>query len=195
MWFFDPLKPQSFDLVMIDVPWPWKNYTTAFNWRSPEAKYDTMPLDQAAELPVRRLLKPGGVVWAWFTFPMMPEACSIATQCWGLRYQAGGGWGKRTVNGHLRMGNGLVIRGALEGFMILQNGTGGGLRMRSVRNLIETFGDKEVQGVARGHSRKPEEIYDMLKAHTPGWKRADIFSTKRRQGWTSWGKQTGKYTD
>lgn len=193
-WFFDPLRRRSFDLVMIDVPWRWKNYTQMHNWRSPEAKYETMTMAQAAALPVRDLLCDGGVVWAWGTWPLMDEQPSVMTRGWGLRYCTGGVWGKRTRNGLLTMSTGLVLRGACEPFMILQRGTGKGLRARTVRNLIETFATQEVSGFRREHSRKPQEIYDMLVKLTPGWRRADIFSRERRHGWTRWGNQKDKYT-
>lgn len=177
---------------MIDCAWPWKNYTTVANWRAPEAKYKTMSLAQIAALPVRALVRPGGVVWAWFTFPYLVEAPNIAVHSWGLRYQAGGGWGKRTKNGLLVMGTGLVIRGALEGFMILQNGTGKGLRARGTRNLIETFQSQEVAGLARRHSEKPDEVYALLEKLTPGWRRADVYArVDRAPAWDSFGDQLG----
>lgn len=180
---------------MIDPAWRWKNYTTAFNWRSPEAKYPTMSIGEIAALPVRELLKPGGTAWVWFTFPMIGVAPNIVQHAWGLRLSAAGGWGKRTKNGKLRMGNGLVIRGALEGFMIAQRGTGAGLRARSTRNLIEVFEDGvEVDGLAGGHSEKPEEVYRLLERLTPGWRRADVYARRdRAPEWESFGDQLGTF--
>jgi N6-adenosine-specific RNA methylase IME4 len=178
---------------MIDCPWPWKNYTPAVNRRQPEAKYATMSMEEIAALPVRALLRPGGVLWHWWTFPRVVEATAIVEHAWGLRVQTGGGWGKRTRNGHLRMGTGLVLRGALEGFVIAQNGTGRGIRGKAICNLIETFADQEVGGLAREHSRKPDEVYELIERLTPGWRRADVFSTLDRDGWEAFGHQAGRF--
>lgn len=162
--------------MVIDSPWPWKNYTAALNPRQPEAKYNTMSLAQIAALPVRSWLKPGGVVFAFYTWPYFADAPNIFVHSWGLRPQTGGVWGKRTKNGLLSMGTGEVIRGACEPFAILQNGTGRGLRARSTRNLIEAVAEQELAGKVSGHSVKPQEIYDMLVANTSGWRRADVFA-------------------
>jgi len=178
---------------MIDPPWRWKNYSAMHNWRSPESKYQTMELDEVAALPVRELLEPGGVAWVWFTWPMIAEAPNIVEHAWGLRVATGGVWGKRTKGGDLRMGTGLVLRGACEPFLIAQRGTGPGIRGRKVRNLIETFHAQEVDGLAREHSRKPDEVYAVIEALTPGWKRADVFSRQDRHGWDSWGEQAGLF--
>jgi N6-adenosine-specific RNA methylase IME4 len=180
---------------MIDPSWPWSNYTAALNPRQPEAKYKTMPLNQIAALPVKSLLRPGGVAWVWFTFPCIFHAVNIVHHAWGLRIQTGGGWGKRTKTGKLAMGTGHVIRGALEGFIIAQNGTGAGIRARSQRNLIETFGDQEVGGLRREHSRKPDEVYELIERLTPGWRRADVFSRYNRPGWDAFGDQVGLFNE
>lgn len=188
-WFFHPLEPQCFDVICIDVPWRWKNYSKMHNCRSPEAKYDTMALDEVARLPVRDLLAPGGFALCWFTWPLAAPALWIIQNEWGLDIRTGGAWGKRTKNGHLRMGTGFIMRGACEPFVIACNGKLGGLRGRSQRNFIESFEDAEVHGLAREHSRKPDVVYQAIEKMTPGWRRGDIFSRERRDGWTPWGHQ------
>jgi len=50
-------------------------------------------------------------------------------------------------------------------------------------------------GVAREHSRKPDEFYAMVEKATRGACRCDLFSRQERQGWDSWGDQTSHFAE
>jgi N6-adenosine-specific RNA methylase IME4 len=56
---------------------------------------------------------------------------------------------------------------------------------RSERNLIE--------GLARAHSRKPEEAYAWCERYMPGARRVELFSRTSRPGWDTWGFEAGKF--
>jgi N6-adenosine-specific RNA methylase IME4 len=48
--------------------------------------------------------------------------------------------------------------------------------------------------VAREHSRKPAEFYDIVLRHTPAAiRRADLFSRETRPGFEGWGHEHGKF--
>ena len=60
--------------------------------------------------------------------------------------------------------------------------------------LIDTLDAFGLDGLARQHSRKPEEAYDLVDALLPSHARkADIFSRQVRPGWDSWGDQVDKF--
>lgn len=178
-WFFSPLRQHAYRIVVVDCPWAWKNYTEICNWRSPEAKYQTMTLGEIASLPVRDLLTKDGFALIWMTWPLIAAQTQIVQNSWGLSIRTGGAWAKRTKNGKLRIGTGFILRSACEPFLIASVGHNGGLRGRSEPNLID--------GLARAHSQKPDEVYAMLTRMTPGWRRADIFGCDDRKGWDRWG--------
>jgi N6-adenosine-specific RNA methylase IME4 len=48
-------------------------------------------------------------------------------------------------------------------------------------------------GLAREHSRKPDEFYRMIVEHTPGQERCDLFSRETRPGFVGRGKEHGKF--
>ena len=51
-------------------------------------------------------------------------------------------------------------------------------------NLVDTLESYGFDGLARQHSRKPEEAYDLVDALLPSHARkADIFSRQVRPGW------------
>ena len=45
----------------------------------------------------------------------------------------------------------------------------------------------------REHSRKPDELYDIIESCSPG-PYLELFSRGKRTGWSVWGNQTEEYT-
>ena len=62
--------------------------------------------------------------------------------------------------------------------------------------LLSYFSDLPViDGLAREHSRKPDEAYSLLEALTPGARRCDVFSRQKRDGWDNWGREANKFSE
>lgn len=83
---------------------------------------------------------------------------------------------------------------------------GGGYRLRSSAELllVGTLGDPPrnhavvrnlVLSQVRGHSRKPDEQYDIMEALAPGQLCAELFARQRigRPHWFHWGNEVGKF--
>ena len=181
----------SYDVVMADPPWPWKASSDRGHETSPEAQSETMTLQDIEDLRLGDLLAPGGVMMLWCTWPLIGVQTRIV-EAWGLRLVTGGVWAKRTASGKLRWGPGYVLRSVCEPFLIAAL-EGAGARGPSSPNLIETICDAVVDGLAREHSRKPDEAYALIEAVTPGVRRADIFARQVRPGWTGWGNELTKF--
>jgi N6-adenosine-specific RNA methylase IME4 len=173
----------GFDVAMIDCPWPFEVYSERGSAKSPEAQYETMTMDDIARLPVGDLLAPSGVLFMWGTWPLFDKQAAIMRR-WGIEPRTGGAWAKRTATGKLRWGTGYLLRSVCEPFLI---GTlpDSGFRGSSETNLID--------GLAREHSRKPDEAYALIERIMPNARRADIFSRQTRAGWTSWGRESTKF--
>jgi N6-adenosine-specific RNA methylase IME4 len=182
-WPFDPLNPFSYDLAMIDPPWPFEVYSERGIAKSPEAHYQTMTMDDIARLPVGDILAPAGVLFCWATWPLIDRQAAIIRR-WGLEPKSGGAWAKRTASGKLRWGTGYLLRSVCEPFIIATL-PGSGFRGSSEINLID--------GLAREHSRKPTEAYEMLERILPNARRADVFARQTRPGWAAFGDQAGKF--
>lgn len=181
----------SYDFVMADPPWEWETYSDKGQAKSPEAQYDTMPFEDIEAMRLGDLLAPGGAMFLWCTWPCMERQMQVL-RAWGLKPATGGVWAKRTINGKLRWGPGYIIRTVCEPYLIATL-PGHKVRGKSVANLIETLEDAALDGLARDHSRKPDEVYGMVEALTPGLRRADIFARQRRPGWDGWGNELGKF--
>lgn len=189
---FAPLERNLYDFVMIDVSWPWSTWSEAGAKKSPSAHYKPMPWSKIERLPVRELLAPGGVVMSWGTWPLIGKQHLILENCWGLEVVTGGAWSKRTKSGKLRWGPGHVLRSVCEPFLIATL-PGHKLKGKAEKNLIESLDRLELEGIARQHSRKPEEAYSLVERLTPGWRRADIYARTRRAGWDGFGDELGKF--
>lgn len=183
-WPFGDLHPFSYDLIMIDDPWTFANWSDKGEAKNASAQYDCMSFDDLKQLPVADLARPDCVLWMWATNPMLPQALELMkARC--FTFKTAGHWVKKTKNGKLAFGAGYILRSAGEPFLI---GTIGEPKTsRSVRSVIE--------GLAREHSRKPDEAYREAERLMPDARRADLFSRQRRPGWESWGNEVGKFGD
>ncbi len=198
-WPFGVLKPFSYDLAMVDPPWPMRLRSPKGEGKSFARHYGGMTFEAIAALPIGQLLKPDAVMFLWCTWPLLlhtgderhhfaghDAGRSRVGECvkrWGLRYSSGGTWQKLTVTGKTAFGTGYRTRSACEPFLICIQGSP--KTSRSERNFIE--------GLAREHSRKPEAAFAWCERYMPGARRLELFSRQSRPGWDSWGLEAGKF--
>lgn len=181
-WFFDPLPVDSYDLVVIDPPWPFATWSPAGQGKSPSKNYCTMPLADIMALPVRALLKDDAVVYLWATGAMLEGAHEVMA-AWGITYKTELVWRKVTAAGKVRWGCGYWARSMHEPVLL---GTVGKPSKFALPSCFD--------GLAREHSRKPDEFYHMIIERTPGLRRADIFARQKREGWDCWGDEVEKFS-
>lgn len=180
---FDPLPMLAFDVIMIDPPWSFDNWSEGGNAKNAKAQYDCMPTSAIAALPVGYLARGDAWLWLWATYPMLPDALRCM-ESWGFRFVTAGPWIKRGASGRLAMGTGYVLRSCSEIFLLGKVGEPRTFS-RSIRNVIEA--------PRRQHSRKPDEAYTVCEQLFGPARRADIFSRETRPGWSSWGREAGKF--
>lgn len=183
----------AYNVAVVDCPWPWKAYSEKGHGKSPEGQYQTMSMDDIAALRVGDLLVPGGVLVMWGTWPLIEKQCAIL-RGWGLEPKTGGVWAKRTASGKLRWGTGYVLRSVCEPFIIatLPDAT---YAKGKVPNWVETLEGAALDGLAREHSRKPDEFYSLIETLVPDGRRADIFARQKRAGWDCWGNEVDKFAE
>jgi N6-adenosine-specific RNA methylase IME4 len=181
-WFFDPLPAHSYDLLVIDPPWPFATWSAAGQGKSASQHYRAMTLADIKGLPVRELLKDHAVVLLWTTGPMLEQAVAVM-QAWGITFKTEIAWRKVTRNGKVRMGLGFWARTIHEPVLL---DTVGKPRKFTLPSCFD--------GIAREHSRKPEEFYQMITERAPDLRRADLFAREQREGWDCWGDEVGKFS-
>lgn len=182
-WFFDPLLPLHYELIALDPPWEFETYSAAGGKKSASAHYPTMPDAEILAMPVGELASVNCLLYLWATAPRLPLAISCVAR-WGFQYQSFMTWRKVTASGKVRMGPGYRVRTTGE---IVVVATLGNPRQHWVPRTI-------FDGVAREHSRKPEEFYGICDKVMPHARRADVFARERRSGWHSFGNEVSRFS-
>lgn len=186
-WVFDPLQPHSFDIICADPPWHFKvrNEKTGIK-KSAQAHYSVMSVDDIAALPVHELAARDAVLLLWVPAPLLPSGIACMKH-WGFVYRTNLVWRKVTKNGKNRWGPGFWARTLHEQVLL---GTVGD----PFRKLCQKAFPSLFDGVAREHSRKPSEFYDLVDQCLDG-RKVDLFARESRPGWETWGLERTKYDE
>lgn len=181
-WFFDPLVPLHYELIVIDPPWGFDLYSKEGAKKSALAKYELMRDSDILQLPVGKLASMNCLLYCWATAPQLPLAIECV-KAWGFEYKSVLMWRKTTVNGKTRMGTGYRVRSTGEMVVV---GTLGNPKQTAIPQTI-------FDGIAREHSRKPDEFYALCDRVMPEARRADVFAREERLGWHSFGNELTKF--
>jgi N6-adenosine-specific RNA methylase IME4 len=181
------LGDQKFHTVLADPPWQFQNRTGKM---APEhrrlARYRTMRAGEIAALPVAALTEEPAHLYLWVPNAMLPDGLAVMA-AWGFQYKSNIVWHKiRKDGGPDGRGVGFYFRNVTELLLF-------GVRGKNARTLAP--GRRQVNFVAsrkREHSRKPDEIYDVVAACSPG-PYVELFARGPRQGWVVWGDQAQDY--
>ena len=166
-----------FDVLLVDPPWRYGNVKTGGSMKSGSAaKYETLSPEQLGAMvnEIHRIIHRASVLCLWATCPMKPEALAVMN-AWGFAYKTTVYWHKTG-----RLGLGYWFRGEVEELLIGARPDAKAFRCQE-RNIIEV--------PVRKHSQKPDEVYDLIEKATPDARRAELFATHRRPGWSVWGKE------
>jgi N6-adenosine-specific RNA methylase IME4 len=181
-WPFGVLRPFSYDVIVIDPPWDFENRSDAGTRKGADPHYDVMALSDIKALPVGHLARRDAILLLWSTGAMLPQALD-ALDAWGARYLSQMVWRKVTKNGKVRVGTGYRVRTCHKPVLLASFGG------RQTHKAFPSIFD----GLAREHSRKPDEFYRLMVERTPGLDRCDLFSRETRPGFDGWGREHGKF--
>lgn len=187
--FLDALQgknPQVFSTILADPPWQFVNRTGKM---APEHKrlnrYSTLTLQEIKDLPIQLVAAEQSHLYLWVPNALLPEGLAVM-EAWGFQYKANLVWHKvRKDGGPDGRGVGFYFRNTTE---IVLFGIRGRLRTlapgRRQVNIIRTQ--------KREHSRKPDELYLLIEACSPG-PYLELFARGSRPGWKQWGNQVEDY--
>lgn len=175
-----------FATILVDPPWRFANRTGKM---APEHKrlrrYRTMSMDEIAALPVGRLAADRSHLYMWCPNALLVDGLQIM-QAWGFTYKTNLVWYKvRKDGGPDGRGVGFYFRNVTE---LLLFGIKGRLRTLSP-------GRRQVNIVItrkQEHSRKPDEVYELIEQCSPG-PYIELFARVCRDGWQQWGDELDSY--
>lgn len=177
----------KFHTVLADPPWRFTNRTGKM---APEHhrlnRYRTMDLAEIKGLPVTEVVHEPAHLYLWVPNALLPEGIEVL-RAWGFEYKSNIVWHKiRKDGGSDGRGVGFYFRNVTELVLF-------GIRGKGARTLSP--GRRQVNLVAsqkREHSRKPDELYEVIEACSSG-PYLEMFARDTRSGWTAWGHQAENY--
>jgi N6-adenosine-specific RNA methylase IME4 len=182
IWPFGAIQPFSAAVLSIDPPWSYALWSEAGNEKAASAQYETMQLEDIMALPIGHIASDNCLVGLWGCAWMRPSFRESCFEAWGITYKTELVWRKTTKNGKVRMGPGYRARTMHETIYL---GTIGNPQHKAFPSLFD--------GLAREHSRKPEEWYRLVDNRFPDVVKIDVFSRSTRPGWISWGNESTKF--
>ncbi|MCA9243550.1 MAG: hypothetical protein KDA32_06325 [Phycisphaerales bacterium] len=171
-----------YSTILADPPWQFQNRTGKM---APEhrrlLRYPTMELQEISELPVQRVSAAKSHLYLWVPNALLKEGLQVM-EAWGFTYKCNLIWYKvRKDGGPDGRGVGFYFRNVTE--MILF-GVRGSLRtLQPGRRQVNIMRTRK-----REHSRKPDELYEVIEACSPG-PYLELFARFPRPGWRQWGNE------
>jgi N6-adenosine-specific RNA methylase IME4 len=177
-----------YSTVLADPPWQFTNRTGKI---APEHKrlsrYATMTLQEIMELPVSHIVVEPSHLYLWVPNALVAEGLEVMKR-WGFTYKTNIIWYKvRKDGGPDRRGVGFYFRNVTE--MVLF-----GVRGKNGRTLQPGRTQPNiVSSRKREHSRKPDELYDIMESCSPG-PYIELFARGPRSSWRQWGNEADSYS-
>lgn len=171
-----------YSTILADPPWRFANRTGKV---APEhqrlRRYSTMSLQEICDLPVAAHAAEKTHLYLWVPNALLREGVIVMDE-WGFEYKSNLVWHKvRKDGGSDGRGVGFYFRNCTE---LVLFGVRGSMRTlapgRSQTNLLATQ--------KRDHSRKPDELYSIIEACSPG-PYLELFARNPRTGWTQHGDE------
>lgn len=170
--------------ILADPPWQFANRTGKM---APEhrrlLRYATMSHAEIMELPVAQVAAPASHLYLWVPNALIADGLEVMRR-WGFTYKTNMVWYKvRKDGGPDRRGVGFYFRNVTELVLF-------GIRGKNNRTLAP--GRRQPNVIVsrkREHSRKPDELYEIIEACSPG-PRLELFARNQREGWLTWGNET-----
>jgi len=196
-WQWGDLAPLNYGVIMADPPWRFETWSDAGQNRKPD--YDTMSVEEIADLRVADLARSDCLLALWAIDPMLDRAFEVI-EAWGFRFVTVGfywakavrdplpafaavGQGDRTIDSLFPITKAHWTRNNPEICLFAVRGAPHRLSA-SVRKLIVA--------PRREASRKPDDAAERLEQLVRG-PYCELFSRAGRPGWDAWGNQTGKF--
>ena len=168
--------------ILADPPWRFANRTGKM---APEhrrlSRYATLTMDEIMELPVAQVADTRSHLYLWIPNALILEGLEVMRR-WGFVYKTNLVWYKvRKDGGPDGRGVGFYFRNVTE---LVLFGVRGGIRTREAGRRQTNI----IVARKREHSRKPDQIYDIIERCSPG-PYVELFARHRREGWCQWGDE------
>ena len=186
---YPKLPSKKFDIIYADPPWDYggklqfdKSSTAQDKLdlsknifiSSASFMYPTLKTKELMKLPLIQIAKDDCLLFMWATSPHLEQAISLG-KAWEFDYRTVAFvWNKMVHN------PGQYTMSYCELCLVFKRGKIPTPRgARNIKQLINT--------PRSAHSEKPLQVLEGIEKMFPTQSRIELFSRRRRKGWTSWG--------
>jgi N6-adenosine-specific RNA methylase IME4 len=161
----------KFPVIYADPPWQYD--FSRSDSRKIENQYPTMSIEDICDMDVECIANDDCVLFLWATSPKLVEALQVI-KSWGFEYKTNMVWVKDKI------GMGYYARQKHELLLIATKG--------AVPAPEPASRPESVVVSSRGqHSKKPDEVYEIIEKMYPEYRKLEMFARSKREGWESWG--------
>ena len=177
---------KKFSTILADPPWKFQNSTGKM---APEHKrlyrYPSLDFPIIENMPIQQIAEERAHLYLWVPNALIKEALNVMEK-WGFTYKTNIIWYKiRKDGGPDRRGVGFYFRNVTEIVLF-------GVRGKNIRTLKPGRTQENIISQRkREHSRKPDELYDIIENCSWG-PFIELFSRGKQKGWTHWGNEVNK---
>ena len=162
---------ENYSILYCDPPWKY-DFSETTN-REIEQKYPTMELEEIKNIEIK--CNDNAVLFMWATAPKLREALELM-DAWNFEYKTHAIWDKQKI------GMGYWFRGQHE---LLIVGVKGEFSPPEQEDRVSS-----VISIKRTkHSKKPDEIRDLISKWYPRHKKIELFAREKHEGWDVWGNE------
>jgi len=167
---------KKFRVVYADPAWNYNDKQNIANLGGAEKHYDTMPINNICDLPIKDITENDAVLFLWVTSPLLEECFEVINK-WGFKYKTSFIWDKVKHNmGHYNSVRHELLLIATKGSCTPDN-----------KILFDS-----VQSIERNdnHSEKPIEFKNIIDTLYNFGDRIELFSRKaNKENWYYWGNE------
>ena len=171
---------EEYQIIYADPPW---KYNRNVGEGIASEEYSLMSNDKIASYLSDNKIhaEEDSMLFLWVTFPMLKEGLEVLNS-WGFEYKTCGfNWIKLNKNGKPFFGIGHYTKSNSELCLIGIKGKGLIILDDTISQIVMTEKDK--------HSKKPEEIPELIVRLVGDRKRVELFARKKREGWDVYGDE------
>lgn len=176
----------KYGTILADPPWRFSNSTGKV---APEhkrlARYSTLSFKEIMEIPVSIIANEQSHLYLWVPNALIKEGLETMER-WGFTYKTNLIWYKvRKDGGPDGRGVGFYFRNVTE---VILFGIKGKLRtLKPGRTQVNIISARK-----REHSRKPDELFNIIEECSPG-PYLELFARGKRKNWNQWGNESKDY--
>jgi N6-adenosine-specific RNA methylase IME4 len=172
------LPPALFNVIYADPAWEYSN--TGVHGAA-EHHYGTMATDDICAMLEQSNVEiaDNAVLFMWVTNPLLEDALRVV-QAWGFEYKTNIVWVKTDL---VKPGSGFYVRGRHELLFICTRGS-----FTPLVDVSPPIGSV-IAAPVQEHSRKPDEVYEIIERLYPGCNYLEMFARRERPGWVAWGDE------